>query len=440
MRTSIAIAKRVLRSPRAYLAAAGDVLARMAREQRQASGPPRPVSDDLPHVEFRNVTAIDAPPRLDVLLPSLQFRHLSGGPNTALNLTYRLAAAGLPVRFFSTDLPHDDEQALRRHCGELAGVAERLENVSFADLHDRTSPTAIGRRDVLFSTAWWTAHYARQMLARTQRHDFIYLIQDYEAGFHPWSCEHALALETYGMPMRAVICGRLLAEYVQEQAVGRFADPGFVDSCLVFEPAIDRRRFYADERRLGGRVEEQAAPGGRRLLFYARPDAPRNLFEIGLLALRRAVERGAFPADGWELWFIGGDVPPRNLGRGVVIRQHPWLDYDGYAALLRSCDVGLSLTLSPHTSYPPLEMAACGTSVVTNTFANKTAERLRAYSGNILPAAPVVDAISDGLLAAYERTDDADARRDGSAVAAPTSWDEAFADVVPRLVEEWRTG
>lgn len=427
----IPIAKQFLRSPRAFLARAREAGARLEREQQVAAGaaPPQPVYDDLPNLGFRNVVVVDRPPALDVLIPGLQKQHLSGGPNTALNLTYRLAAAGVPVRYFSTDLPHDDEEALRRHCAGLTGLAERLPNVSFASMHDRTAPTPIGRRDMLFSTAWWTAQYAQHMLGRTQRDAFFYMIQDFEPGFYKWSCEYSLALETYAMPMRAIICGQLLAEYLQEQGVGRFADPQFVEGCLVFEPAIDRSRFFFDEPRPGGR---------RRLLFYARPDAPRNLFEIGLLALRRAVERGAFPASDWELWFIGGKVPPRDLGRGAVIRQHPWLDYDGYAALLRTCDVGLSLMLSPHTSYPPLEMAACGATVVTNTFANKTAERLRTYSSNIMPVAPSVDAITEGLLAAHEHTADLAGRREGSSVAVPASWDEAFGAVVPRLVDAWQ--
>src|SRR5450759_714011 len=285
--------------------------ARLEREQRVAAGvaPPQPVYDDLPNLGFRNVVVVDRPPALDVLIPGLQMQHLSSGPNTALNLTYRVAAASVSVRYCSTDLPHDDEEALRRHCAGLTGMAERLPNVSFASMHDRTAPTPIGRRDMLFSTAWWTAQYAQHMLGRTQRDAFFYMIQDFEPGFYKWSCEYSLALETYAMPMRAIICGQLLAEYLQEQGVGRFADTEFVEDCLVFEPAVDRSRFFFDERRQAGR---------RRLLFYARPDAPRNLFEIGLLALRRAVERGAFPATDWELWFIGGTVPPRDLGRGAV--------------------------------------------------------------------------------------------------------------------------
>lgn len=430
MHDLLTILKQFLRSPRAFLAKAREASERLEFEQQIAAGvaPLQPVYDDLPNVGLRTITVVDRPPALDVLIPGLQQQHLSGGPNTALNLTYRLAAAGVPVRYVSTDLPHDEPDALLRHCAGLTGVVETPAAVSFASMHDRGTPTPIGRGDLFYSTAWWTAHYANDFLRRTRRHEFLYMVQDFEPGFYKWSCEYALATETYSMPMRAVICGELLAEYLQSEAVGRFGDPGFMDGCLVFEPAIDRLRFFFDP-----------VAGGRRcLLFYARPEAPRNLFEIGLLALRRAVDRGAFRAADWDLWFIGGQVPPRDLGHGVVIRQHPWLDYDGYAGLLRTCDVGLSLMLSPHTSYPPLEMAACGATVVTNTFANKTADRLRGYSDNLIPVTPSVAAIADGLVAACERTADTTARARGAVLSVPASWDEAFAHVVPRLVEAWR--
>ena len=45
---------------------------------------------------------------------------------------------------------------------------------------------------------------------------------------------------------------------------------------------------------------ELAGRSPRRLLFYARPEphAARNMFELGVLALSRALERGAFATAG----------------------------------------------------------------------------------------------------------------------------------------------
>lgn len=420
---------QLVRSPRRSLRKTCDHLAAMsAAIDRELA---TPVSEHLPNVVHPNVRLVDrADSVLNVLLPGIQLKHMSGGPNTAVNLTYRLAARGVPVRYLSTDLDLEaNREQLLAHFAGLTGLPSHLSTVTLGSTHDRRGEHELGATDVFMATAWWTAHYAARLLRQSRTNEFIYLIQDFEPGFYNWSSQYALALQTYDMSYRAVICGRLLAEYLCETRVGRFADPAFIETCAVFEPAIDSQRFYPDLDDAGDRP--------RRLLFYARPEAPRNLFEIGLAALKAATNQHAFSVDGWELWSIGGDVPTRVLGNGLTIRQHPWLNYDAYAALLRGCDVGLSLMLSPHTSYPPLEMAASGASVVTNTFANKDAARLAGYSPNIIPVAPTVESITDGLLEAAARVDDLDARRDGSRVDAPASWEKAFAPVLPTLAAMW---
>ena len=43
-------------------------------------------------------------PRLNVLVPGLAMRHLSGGPNTALEIAGRLALSGVRVRLISTEV------------------------------------------------------------------------------------------------------------------------------------------------------------------------------------------------------------------------------------------------------------------------------------------------------------------------------------------------
>src|SRR5882724_5055701 len=46
-------------------------------------------------------------PTLNVLVPGLGIKHMSGGPNTVVNLAYRLAALGVPIRLISTNVPID---------------------------------------------------------------------------------------------------------------------------------------------------------------------------------------------------------------------------------------------------------------------------------------------------------------------------------------------
>lgn len=346
----------------------------------------------------------------------------------AINLTLRLAREGIPVRYISTDVEKDDEEALWKHFQSLTGISERFSHVEIASAHDRSVATVIDERDVFLATAWSTAQMIKYATHRMKAREFIYLIQDFEPGFYRWSALHALALETYSMDFKAVIHESLLKEYLIQNRIGRFADPGFASHCLVFEPAVDRTRFHPNLENAGNRR--------KRLLFYARPTiAPRNMYELGIVALKRAAERGAFPADEWDLRLIGERLPSADLGNGIIVHSTTWLDYDKYAALLRESDIGLSLMLSPHTGFPPLEMACCGMNVVTNTFSVKTADRLRAISGNIVPVAPTLDSIVEGLIEASTRSKNIDARIANSTSSLPSNWDDVLDPLVPKVRE-----
>ena len=101
-----------------------------------------------------------------------------------------------------------------------------------------------------------------------------------------------------------------------------------------------------------------------------------------------------------------------------------------YQRLLPGYDVGLGLMLTPHPSLVPLEMAAAGLVAVTNTYANKTAEALRAISTNLVPVAPTVAGVVDGLREAVGRSRDLEARAAGAEVAWSSDWRTSFDDAL----------
>ena len=94
--------------------------------------------------------------------------------------------------------------------------------------------------------------------------------------------------------------------------------------------------------------------------------------------------------------------------------------------MMPSCDVGLSLMLTPHPSLVPTEMASAGMWTVTNTRANKTAERLQVVSTNLAGVEPTVGAIVNGMVQAMARVGEIDERLAGAQVEWPTDWDHAF--------------
>lgn len=379
---------------------------------------------------------LGAAPRLNLLLPSTSAAHNSGGPNTAYLLAAELARAGVPLRIIAVNNPADaDSSAIRAHIVRLSGVpAEVVGRIEFVDGHNRAAAVVLGENDVFLATAWWTAQMLKYLLPRFRHPRFIYLIQDYEPNLHPISTNSMLALETYDLNYFPVVNSRLLYDHFVAERVGRFADAEFAREGCWFEPAVDRTLYYPV-------APEEGVRAKRRLLFYARPDAPRNLLELGVAALMRLLQQGVLSAQEWEFFStqtgIGGSCRPVSLSvRGdAILTPLPLQQLSNWAAEMRRTDIVLSLIWSPHTSYPVLEGAASGAMVVTNTCSVKTASRLQEISRNILAGRPTIEGVADAIAAAAVQSRNAAARVAGAQMGLPGTWRESFGQTVPRLLE-----
>jgi hypothetical protein len=188
------------------------------------------------------------------------------------------------------------------------------------------------------------------------------------------------------------------------------------------EPAVSRTLFSVPRpaRRPGAK---------RRLFFYGREGITRNMYPLGVLALAEAVAKGILDPGEWEVVSAGQPHAPVNLGKGMVLRSVGKMSLTDYAKFLSEVDIGVSLMLSPHPSYPPLEIAAAGALSVTNSFENKDLSRL---SPLIVSCPPSLEGVVDGISRAVKRleTETLSAPR---ALALPGDWDEALAGVVARI-------
>ena len=408
-----------------------------AASEVAAAGPPHDFAmfDVMPMCAPLNITATDVDgdaPHLNIVLPGVKMAAMSGGPNTALAIGYRLAEMGVPIRFISANAPPDADHApLFDHFMKISGVSRRLENVSIIDAHDRTKRHNFGRNDLFFATAWWTAQMVRRIIPGFRNSKFIYLVQDFEPGLHEFSSYYALAMETYELDFLPVVNHPILADHFLAERVGQFAKLGTSRDLIILDPAIDRAHFYPAPK----------APGDRkRLLFYARPSvAKRNMFELGVIALRKAVASGLFEDGAWDFIGMGEPFTPVALGGGRVLECAPWLGFHSYAEQMRSADLLLSLMFAPHPSYPPLEMAACGGVAVTNEFGVKTAARLAEISGNIFAGPATVEGVVECLTRAMAFLPNTDQRlHNASSLRAPGAWAESFSKVIPPLYDFWR--
>jgi len=344
---------------------------------------------ELHRVTPKRAAASAGGARLNLLVPTLSPARAFGGTRTALDLFDALAPRFPRLRVVAFQpIP---EAALASLDGfELANPGdERAPDraaVAVPRGHGAEQHLAVGAEDVFLATFWTTAELAARLVrwqAATfggEPRPFAYLIQDFEPGFYPWSAQSELARATYpgGAPTIAVINSGLLKAYLDSQGIA-FDDP------LTFEPRIDAR--------LRPLLSEKPGERRRRVVVYGRPETPRNAFPLLVDALRAWVEAGG--GGGWEVVSAGRSHSPVELGRGLRMRSVGKLDIEAYGSLLRESALGVSLMVSPHPSYPPLDMAHLGLRVVTNAFGPKD---LSTWHENIVSAAALTaGAIADAI-------------------------------------------
>jgi hypothetical protein len=63
---------------------------------------------------------------------------------------------------------------------------------------------------------------------------------------------------------------------------------------------------------------------------------------------------------------------------------------------------------------------------ITNTYENKTRDKLAAISSNIIAVPPTIEGLTAGITEAVQRVPNLDARLAGSHVDWAANWDEAF--------------
>jgi hypothetical protein len=371
----------------------------------------------------------DAPRRVNLLMPHLDLEPFSGRCTATLNLAAALARAGRTVRVVGVDAGHvtpDWRERLRSY----QGVHDLDERVELVDAGAR-QPLTVSSGDDVVATTWRTALLARAAAEEIGRRGFLYLIQEFEPSTFPRRTHAALAESTYDYDHAALFSTEVLQRWFADQRLGVFAAgrPG-AEMAACFRNAITRVRPPSSET--------LAARKPRRILFYAgaEPNAARNMFELGELALRALAAEGTL--DGWEIYGIGsvGDTVELELGAGRLLELLPRIDQSRYADLLPQFDVGVALMDTPHPGLAPIEMASAGMVTVTTTFGPKDEATLHASSPNLRAVEPTPAALTAVLRHAIAQDVEAvEDRVRGADVDWPTRWEQAFDDpLVSRIL------
>jgi hypothetical protein len=267
--------------------------------------------------------------------------------------------------------------------------------------------------ELMITTSWWTTRAALGSVSPSQ---VVYLLQEDERMFYPLGDDHLRCAETLACTdIRFVVNTKLLFDHLLATGLENLKT-----SAMFFEPAFPDTIYRRSTRRLAGRLQ---------FLFYARPNHPRNLYFRGLEAIDTAINQEVIDLKRWDLNFVGRDLSPITLARGVkpvVLTNLSWADY---GELLGRVDLGLSLMYTPHPSYPPLDLVASGAVAVTNRFGPKV--DLSAYSSNLITVGVDVPALVAGIAQGVNVAADAATRRaqyEASRIAR--SWEESFAPLL----------
>lgn len=370
---------------------------------------------DLPEVTVSD----QAPTRINVLVPAFTIGTISAGFFGVFNVALFIAQQGYRVRLVLFDNFYYVEDEFREALKKFPSMENLFELLDIEYIGSRLEPLVVSPKDNCVATVWYSAYFANKIAQLTGGRPFLYLIQDFEAAFYPFNSQYCVSRNSYDFNYHTLASSSALLEYLKRNSI--ISNDESVKS-LSFDNACSSSIYPENEFY----VEKKKAK--KRFVFYSRPAVNRNMFEMAALALIDAYKNGAFDDGDWEFYGMGIGNTTVKLAEGVEVTQLPRMPLNEYEAVTKTFDLCLTLMSSPHPSLIPMDLAASGAIVVTNTFETKTPEYLTAISKNIIPARPDLYELSAALIEGVKRTDDIQARFENATVNWPKSWSETWTD------------
>jgi glycosyltransferase involved in cell wall biosynthesis len=327
------------------------------------------------------------------------FNHLSfGGIYTIFRFMSGFAERGVATRIVIYDSPGTDRAAMHKEIVATFPALKDAELVIFDPVKDRVED--LPATDIAICTFWVSAYF---MLKFNQTKRKYYFIQDYEPLFYSGGSTYALAESTYRFGFNGIVNtpGLLRAVNLRHGLEG-----------VSFVPAIDNRYYFAPKDCVSNKKV--------KIFFYARPNNPRNAFELGLLIIQQLIETYGHRI---EIITAGAEWNEAKYGlKGKVTNLGLIKGLKAVGELYRSCDIGFVYMLSKHPSYQPFEFMTSGMATVTNN--NEDNLWFLKDGTNCLVAEPSAAAMAEKISWLIE---DEDLRRriqEGGYKAVSSDWEK----------------
>ena len=215
-------------------------------------------------------------PRFTLLIPSIAPEKTFGGMVTGIDIFLELGKrTGADLRIVLDEIgpvPAGNCIAAR---ARLVGVDEQ--QIEIVPRLVEIPRITVRARETFMTYNWWTTLNAEDLIRQQSRHfgypprPTIYLIQEYEPFFHPFSSTHMMARKAFSPTLP---CWGI---FNSGELFGYFSAQGHkMDRSFVFEPQLNSSLKAFLER-----APKKKQP---RLLVYGRPGVVRNCYP--------AVEKG----------------------------------------------------------------------------------------------------------------------------------------------------
>ena len=327
---------------------------------------------NIQDIEYMNIDSDSF--RLNIVTDSISKGSLFGGVATALilatlfsnkyNISLRIIVRGTDI------IPADFVNFLNMFKIEIP------KNVEFFTDYERNNKSfnkklEVSKNDIFLATSWWSARVIEKI---NRRKTFFYILQEVEEMFYDNGDEKLMCNQILNKSnINYLINTKLLFDFYEQNGYDKICQ-----NALVFEPAFPKNIYTNDEDYIKEKSQK------KRLFFYARPNNHRNLFYSGIQFLDLAITKSIIDTDEWEIYLVGSDnIQPIKFSDGSSPIMLGVMDWVTYLQFIKTIDLGFCLMYTPHPSYPPLDIVACGGVVLTNKYENKI-ELGYKYSKNII--------------------------------------------------------
>ncbi|ROU03410.1 hypothetical protein [Histidinibacterium lentulum] len=361
---------------------------------------------------------------IHVVLPDLNPDIEFAGYKSLIELVKELGRRGKAINIVKGNSAYDGLDYFLYHNRDDPETTAIFRKITSQSVN---SAVHVGRNDRVMAYSTWDTYIAKKIASQTTEKRFSFLIQEYEPVFYEYNSVRFLCDQSYSFDYFPIFNSQPLADFFRDNRIGAFSrmDAGETPDFHVFDHVVPRFDPVTIEARQNG-----------LFFMYARPEshAGRNIFEINVLALRQFLRERQLEKP-WSFLGLGSlsEVQSISLGPDHSLTVRNRLPFSEYMETVRNVDIGLSLMYAPHPSVVPYELLSAGALVITNTFHNRSAERLSRVSPNLIPVDLRLDDIVRGLHSAFDRVEDLEARRAGVFVAGSHSWRAVCAETADQL-------